>query len=102
MQTVTAVTSSPSSSNNSSPYTPMSERQQMALIKQMTEQTSTPDKTGAAGRIHVLLLEYYHNLCTKMLPAPPPPLHSVATPSCPGLRLRTRWLVILAPDIPNG
>ena len=32
MQTVTAVTSSPNSSNNSSPYTPMSERQQMALI----------------------------------------------------------------------
>ena len=33
-------------SSSSSPYTPMSERQQLAMIKQMTEQTSTPDKSG--------------------------------------------------------
>ena len=32
------------SSSSSSPYTPMSERQQLALIKQMTEMSSTPDK----------------------------------------------------------
>ena len=43
-----------------------------------------------------------HSRCTRMLPAPPPPLQSVATPSWPGRRLSTRWFVILAPDIPNG
>ena len=43
-----------------------------------------------------------HSRCTRMLPAPPPPLQSVATPSWPGWRLSTRWFVILAPDIPNG
>ena len=34
-------------------------------------------------------------------PAPPPPLHKLATPYWPGFRIFTKWLEILAPDILN-
>ena len=50
--------SSPSSSS-SSPYTPMSERQQLALIKQLTEQKLTPDKAqGTGGRVQYSSVQF--------------------------------------------
>ena len=63
----------------------MSERQQLALIKQLTEQKLTPDKSD---RLRVRRGDTHysvdHNLWTSIEPAPPPPLQSVATPYCPG------------------
>ena len=92
----TAVTSP--SSSSSSPYTPMSERQQLAMIKQMTEMSSTPDKdkekpgmnTAVCYTFILRVRHKYHSLCMSTLPAPPPPLHRLATPSWPGSRLRAR------------
>ena len=56
-----AASGSPSSSS-SSPYTPMSERQQLAMIKQMTEMSCTPDKDKSGKKIrHSVTRLFAHN-----------------------------------------
>ena len=46
----------------------------------------------------------FHIFSNNIEEDPPPPLHKLATPSWPGSVNDpvARWLVIRAPDIPNG
>lgn len=59
-------------------HTPMSERQQLALIKKM-EKAAT-----AEGSVFII---FDHNFSMAIVEAPPPPLHKVAIPISPAFKV---------------